>query len=225
MTWLIVAQFANPTRVAANASVRRLTTAVPLGGFVRRVHFWATQAICVPVVLHLPFPPTMGPTLVSGIEVTWPLWMFWWLFTLENWWGLPSILWGSADLTSLTILTRHPLSRLERQGTTMIDWLTDNWLWLTLGGLFVWMHIRPGGCGTHHGHHDHRDGHQDAEEAVRSPTFVDDHGTRSGRQHRAGAPPGTSSRSGGARHPQRDETPTSASSRSERRRGHMTTKG
>jgi hypothetical protein len=37
----------------------------------------------------------------------------------------------------------------------MLDWLADNWLWLGIGALFVWMHLRPGGCHAHGGHQDH----------------------------------------------------------------------
>lgn len=36
----------------------------------------------------------------------------------------------------------------------MLDWLVANWLWLGFGVLFVWMHLRPGGCHAHGGHHD-----------------------------------------------------------------------
>jgi ubiquinol-cytochrome c reductase cytochrome b subunit len=247
LTGLVLAQFYNPMPEAANASVRELTTDVPLGGFVRGVHFWSAQAMYVLVVLHLlrvfltgsykrpreanwlvgvtmfaltfgaiftgtvlkwdqegfeglahnlevadllgglgawfsagfadnlpilvrlyvahvaiipglilallavhfllikrhgisadpatgadspttPFthhlrrlggftlillgvlgvlgvllPPVVGSTPVEGIEVTRPLWMFWWVFTPENWWGLPAILWASAALFGLLV--------------------------------------------------------------------------------------------------------------------------
>ena len=258
VTGLVMAQFVNPTPEAANATVRELTTDVPLGGFVRGVHFWAAQAMYVLVVLHLLrvyftgsykrpreanwligvamfalvigaiftgtvlkwdqegfealghnleiatllgglggwfsagfadnlpilvrlyvahvaiipglilallaghfllikrhgisadpatgataptapfthhlrrlggfalillgilgilgvlFPPGVGPTPVQGIEVTRPLWMFWWVFTLENWWGLPAILWGSAALFGLLALVPFIDRRRER---------------------------------------------------------------------------------------------------------------
>jgi len=48
-------------------------------------------------------PPGLGPTPVEGIEITRPLWMFWWLFTIENWWGVKSILWGSIALFVLLL--------------------------------------------------------------------------------------------------------------------------
>jgi ubiquinol-cytochrome c reductase cytochrome b subunit len=43
-------------------------------------------------LLALIFPPGVGPTPVEGIEVTKPPWMYWWMFTLENWIGLSGIL-------------------------------------------------------------------------------------------------------------------------------------
>jgi ubiquinol-cytochrome c reductase cytochrome b subunit len=41
---------------------------------------------------------------VEGIEVTKPPWPFWWMFTLENWFGLSAILWGSGILFALLVL-------------------------------------------------------------------------------------------------------------------------
>ena len=53
-------------------------------------------------VLAVLFPPPVGPTPVAGIEVTKPIWVFWWMFTLENWIGLPGILYGGAALFLLS---------------------------------------------------------------------------------------------------------------------------
>lgn len=47
--------------------------------------------------------PGVGPTPVEGIEVTRPLWMFWWLYTLENWVGIPGILWGTGVLFAILV--------------------------------------------------------------------------------------------------------------------------
>lgn len=52
------------------------------------------------------FPAPIGSYPVAGIEVSKPPWMFWWPFTLENWFGLPAILWG--ELTFFTILVLLP---------------------------------------------------------------------------------------------------------------------
>jgi ubiquinol-cytochrome c reductase cytochrome b subunit len=54
-------------------------------------------------VLAVVFPPGVGPTPVEGIEVTKPPWMYWWMFTLENWIGLSGILWGAGVLFALLI--------------------------------------------------------------------------------------------------------------------------
>lgn len=54
-------------------------------------------------LLAVLFPPEVGPTPVEGIEVTRPLWMFWWLFTLENWLGLKGILWGTIAFFTLLV--------------------------------------------------------------------------------------------------------------------------
>ncbi len=48
-------------------------------------------------------PPGVGATPVEGIEVTKPLWMFWWLFTLENKLGLKGILYGEFALFGLLL--------------------------------------------------------------------------------------------------------------------------
>ena len=56
------------------------------------------------MVLAVLFPPAVGPTPVAGIEVTKPMWIFWWLFTLENWVGLAGILWGAGVLYGLLFL-------------------------------------------------------------------------------------------------------------------------
>src|SRR6266540_1564963 len=49
------------------------------------------------------FPPGIGPTPVEGIEVTKPPWMYWWMFTLENWIGLSGIVWGAGVLFALLV--------------------------------------------------------------------------------------------------------------------------
>ena len=54
-------------------------------------------------VLAVVFPPGVGPTPVEGVEVTKPPWMYWWMFTLENWVGLKGILWGAGILFALLV--------------------------------------------------------------------------------------------------------------------------
>ncbi|WP_457033759.1 hypothetical protein [Kitasatospora sp. P5_F3] len=42
-------------------------------------------------ILAVPVPPVVGPTPVDGLEITGPLWMFWWFFSFEEWWGIGSV--------------------------------------------------------------------------------------------------------------------------------------
>ena len=69
------------------------------------------------------FPRGVGPTAVEGIEVTKPPWMFWWLFTLENWIGLDGIVWGTAVLFGLLaavpFIDRNPERRWRRRPVAM----------------------------------------------------------------------------------------------------------
>lgn len=52
LTGIILTQFYHPHPAEANASVRAIMTDVPLGAFLRSIHFWAAQAVVVSVTLH-----------------------------------------------------------------------------------------------------------------------------------------------------------------------------
>ncbi len=52
-TGVVLGQFYHPHPPEANASVRAIMTDVPLGAFVRSVHFWTAQAVLVSVSLHV----------------------------------------------------------------------------------------------------------------------------------------------------------------------------
>ena len=52
-TGIVLAQFYNPDPAAAHASVRRLSTEVTLGGWLRAFHYWAAMAMVVLIGLHL----------------------------------------------------------------------------------------------------------------------------------------------------------------------------
>ena len=54
-------------------------------------------------ILAVLAPPAVGPPPVEGLEVTKPPWNFWWMFTLENWFGLSFILYGGGVLFLLLI--------------------------------------------------------------------------------------------------------------------------
>jgi len=76
----------------------------PFTHHVRRLAAFGLVTLGVTGVLAVVVPPVVGPTPVEGIEVTRPPWMFWWMFTLENWFGLSAILWGVAVLFGLLVL-------------------------------------------------------------------------------------------------------------------------
>lgn len=59
----------------------------PFTHHIRRVGAFALVTIAGLGLLAVFLPPGLGPTPVEGIEVTRPLWMFWWVFTLENLFG------------------------------------------------------------------------------------------------------------------------------------------
>jgi quinol-cytochrome oxidoreductase complex cytochrome b subunit len=70
----------------------------PFTHHLRRVGAFSLVLLAGLTVLAVLFPPAVGPTPVAGIEVTKPLWIFWWMFTLEDWVGLSGILWGGVGL-------------------------------------------------------------------------------------------------------------------------------
>ena len=63
-------------------------------------------------ILAILLPAPIGASPVAGVEVSKPPWMFWWPFTLENWFGLPAIVWGEVTffvlLVVLPFVDRNP---------------------------------------------------------------------------------------------------------------------
>ncbi len=53
LTGVVLDQFYNPSPVGAHDSIRYIMTRVPLGNWVRALHYWAASAVLVSVVLHL----------------------------------------------------------------------------------------------------------------------------------------------------------------------------
>ena len=75
----------------------------PFTHHLRRLAAFALALVGGLLVVAALFPPSVGPTPVEGIEITRPVWMFWWLFTLENWWGVKAILWATIALFVLLL--------------------------------------------------------------------------------------------------------------------------
>ena len=53
VTGVFLAQFYDPSPADANASTRLISLAIPFGGFVRNLHYWAAQAMIASLVLHV----------------------------------------------------------------------------------------------------------------------------------------------------------------------------
>jgi quinol-cytochrome oxidoreductase complex cytochrome b subunit len=88
----------------ATSVATHLEAEEPFTHHIRRVVAFGLVALGVFGLLAVLFPPVVGPTPVEGIEVTKPLWVYWWMYTLENWFGLSAIVWGSGILFGLLIL-------------------------------------------------------------------------------------------------------------------------
>ena len=63
----------------------------PFTSHLRRVAACGLALVGVLSLLAVIVPPVIGPTPVEGVETTRPLWMFWWFFPFEQWFGVPSV--------------------------------------------------------------------------------------------------------------------------------------
>lgn len=63
----------------------------PFTAHLQRVAAFRMVLVGALSLLAVLVPPVIGPTPVEGIEITRPLWMFWWFFPLEQWFGVASI--------------------------------------------------------------------------------------------------------------------------------------
>ncbi|MFD8495794.1 cytochrome bc complex cytochrome b subunit [Amycolatopsis sp. NPDC059657] len=97
--------------------------AEPFTHHLRRIAALGLLLLGILGVLAAVFPPGVGPTPVEGIEVTRPPWMYWWMFTLENWVGLSGILWGAvvlfALLVALPFIDRNPRRHWKQRPIAM----------------------------------------------------------------------------------------------------------
>lgn len=96
----------------------------PFTGHLRRLIALGITLAGVLGVLAVLLPAPLGSTPVPGIEVTKPPWMFWWPFTLENWFGIAAIAWGMIAffvlLALVPFLDRGPERRWRRRPVAMI---------------------------------------------------------------------------------------------------------
>lgn len=74
-----------------NIPVPEIEAPEPFTTHLLRVGTFGLVLIGVLSLLALALPPILGPTPVEGIEITRPMWMFWWFFPMERWFGVASI--------------------------------------------------------------------------------------------------------------------------------------
>ena len=96
---------------------------VPFTTHMRHLAGWVLWLLGILVALAALTQNPVGATPVPGVEVTKPLWPFWWLFQLENWVGLSGLFWAPLVvfllLGSLPFLDRSPERRPSRRRWVM----------------------------------------------------------------------------------------------------------
>ena len=63
----------------------------PFTEHLKRAGAFGLVMLGVLTALAVLVPPIIGPTPVEGIETTRPLWLFWWFFPFEQWFGVASV--------------------------------------------------------------------------------------------------------------------------------------
>lgn len=86
----------------------------PFTHHLRRIAAFGVALFGILGILAVLIPPAVGPPPVAGIEVTKPPWIFWWMFTLENWVGLTGILFGELVFFALLVVLPFADRNLER---------------------------------------------------------------------------------------------------------------
>ena len=95
----------------AGESSEQAAAAEPTQPFTRHLRRLVAFGIALTGILGIfavLLPAAIGSSPVAGIEITRPPWMFWWPFTLENWFGLSAIVWG--ELVFFAILAILPFA-------------------------------------------------------------------------------------------------------------------
>ncbi len=76
----------------------------PFTHHLRRISSFGLALLGGIGLLAVLLPPGLGARPVAGIEVTEPPLNFWWLYTLENWFGLNAIVYGEGVFFGLLVL-------------------------------------------------------------------------------------------------------------------------
>jgi len=93
--------------------------AVPFTDHVRHLVGWSLILLAILVGLAAVTTTPVGAAPVAGIEVTKPLWVFYWMYQLENWIGVEGLIWAPVvlmlALAALPFLDRSPQRRPSRR--------------------------------------------------------------------------------------------------------------
>ncbi len=115
---------------------------VPYNSHVRTMVGWGLVAFAIVAAVAFFLKPELGPKPTPGIEVTKPMWMFLWLYSIEDWLGIRGLIYAPVALFALLavvpFIDRGPLrSPLRRKGTMVYGAL----LLLVLVGLVIYAEV------------------------------------------------------------------------------------
>ncbi len=109
--------------------------AVPFTEHARHLIGWSLILLAVLVGLAALTATPIGAAPVAGIEVTKPLWIFYWMYQLENWVGIEGLIW--APVVLMLLLAALPfLDRSPQRQPTRRKWVMGSAL-VVLGALSV----------------------------------------------------------------------------------------
>lgn len=119
----------------------------PFTDHLKRAGAYGLVLLGILTVLSVLVPPIIGPTPVEGIETTRPLWMFWWFFPFEQWFGVSSvgIIMGVVFLALFLVpfLDRRP-ERSWRQRKVSVTVLGLLALFMLAVSVYVWINNAQG---------------------------------------------------------------------------------
>ena len=96
---------------------------LPFTTHLARIAYWTLVVLGIALVLSAVRPAGIGPEGVEGIEITKPPWYFLWLYPLENWFGLNSLVVAPAFLVAGLVLLPFLDRSRERDPRRRSPWI------------------------------------------------------------------------------------------------------
>ena len=110
--------------------------AVPFTSHARHLVGWSLILLAVIMALAATTVNPIGAAPVAGIEVTKPLWPFFWVYQIENWMGIRGLFWAPivvfVALAALPFLDRRPERRPRKRRWVMVSALILFGAWSVL---------------------------------------------------------------------------------------------